>query len=569
MKIGIYCRISKEKEQGKDRSIDDQRLLGIELANKLGVEYEVYIDEGISGTLAINERPALFKLVQDTEENKISMFYYYDPSRLERDPETYIILSKLFIKKNVKCYTNSGEVVLNPESILLGTVMSAFNKFYVDITKQKVKSVLKRNAENGKVHAISPYGYKKNENNLMVINDVQAEIIKRIYALSLSGVGTVKIASILNMENVPTAYNLMAKGGTISVKNKYTNKITTRDKSKITWAGGTIRNIITNTIYKGVRVFSGVEYECPAIFDKHYWQKVNDNLKNNSNTTGVSTEHKYLLKGLLRCGRCGRNYYGRTRVTKKDNYYTCSSKRITNHNCGNRSLNIDILDEIIWSKFIGNGELTKLIELHYSNINTSDIVDEIQAEIKVFERKLKVLDKEKTNILSSVRKGVFNESEVKSEMNNIRIEKDTLESKIYNLKEQLDSYNDSNNSIEVIVKDLDFNARNVGFNDKKDILNKYIKDIKIYYDDVKNYYIEIFFKVANMESKVFTIENNYKVAYEVLDEHKVGMQDFILLILNKKLELEFKNNKQIDFSFMINSKQMFEDLKLKHTNLML
>ena len=90
---------------------------------------------------------------------------------------------------------------------------------------------------------------------------------------------------------------------------------------------------------------------------------------------------------MLRCGRCGRNYYGRTRISKKDNYYTCSSKRITNHNCGNRSLNIDILDDIIWNKFIGNGELTKLIELHYSNINTSDIVVEIQAEIKAFESK--------------------------------------------------------------------------------------------------------------------------------------------------------------------------------------
>ena len=41
--LGIYCRISKEKEQGKDKSIEDQRLVGIELANKLGVEFEVYI----------------------------------------------------------------------------------------------------------------------------------------------------------------------------------------------------------------------------------------------------------------------------------------------------------------------------------------------------------------------------------------------------------------------------------------------------------------------------------------------------------------------------------------------
>ena len=562
--IGIYCRISKEKEQGKDRSIDDQRLLGIELANKLGVEYEIYIDEGLSGTLAINERPALFKLVQDCEDNKINMFYYYDNSRLERDPETYIILSKLFIKKKVKCYTNSGEVVLNPESILLGTVMSAFNKFYVEITKQKVKSVLKRNAENGRVHAISPYGYKKDDNNLMVIDEVQAEIIKRIYALSLSGIGTKKIGNILNLENVPTAYNLIAKGGTLSVKNKYTNKITTRDKSKITWAGGTIQRILTNTIYKGIRTFAGVEYECPAIFDKHYWQKVNDNLKNNSNTTGVSTEHKYLLKGLLRCGRCGRNYYGRTRVNNKDNYYMCSSKRITNYNCGNRSLNIDILDDIIWSKFIGNGELTKLIELHYSNINTSDIVVEIQAEIKAFESKLKANDTSKNKLVELVLNEVFSNAEIKTKMNGLRIERDILETKIYNLKEQLVSYNDSNNSLNGILKDLNFNVRNVGFNDKKDILNKYIKDVVIYYDDVKNYYLEVFFKVANMDNIVLTLENNYKVAYEVLDINRVGEQDILIMILDKKMELEFKRSKEIDFNFIVNSKQLFESLKLKY-----
>jgi site-specific DNA recombinase len=567
--IGIYCRISKEKEAGKDRSIDDQRLLGIDLAKKLGVEYEIYIDEGLSGTLAINERPALFKLVQDCEDNKINMFYYYDNSRLERDPETYIILSKLFIKKNVRCYTNSGEVILNPESILLGTVMSAFNKFYVEITKQKVKSVLKRNAENGKVHAISPYGFEKGEAGLMVINDVQAEIIKRIYALSLSGVGTIKIARILNEENIPTAYNLIAKGGTISVKNKYTNKITTRDKSKVTWAGGTIRNIITNTTYKGVKTFAGVEYDCPAIFDKHYWQKVNDNLKNNSNTTGVSTEHKYLLKGLLRCGRCGRNYYGRTRVSKKDNYYTCSSKRITNHNCGNRSLNIDILDDIIWNKFIGNGELIKLIESHYSNINTSDNVVEINAEIKAFESSLKVNEKSKNKLIDLVLNDVLSNAEVKTKMNGLRLEKDVLEAKIYNLNEQLDSYSDSNNSIDSILKDLSFNVRNVGFNDKKEILNKYIKDIRIYYDDAKNYYIEIFFKVANMENIVLTVENNYKVAYEVIDIDKVGKQDFLIMILDKKLELNFKNTKEIDFNFIMNSKQLFKNLKHKHTNLAL
>ena len=312
-------------------------------------------------------------------------------------------------------------------------------------------------------------------------------------------------------------------------------------------------------------MFSGVEYPCPAIFDKHYFQKVNENLKNNSNNTGVNTEHKYLLKGLLRCGRCGRNYYGKTREGKKDNFYMCSSKRKNETNCGNRSLNIDILDEIIWSKFIGDGELTKLIESHYSNVNTSDIVVEINAEIKAFESKLKVLDKEKTNIIDSIRKGIITDNDVKSDMISIRIEKDKLEAKIYNLKEQLDSYSDSNNGIEGILKDLNFNVRNVGFNDKKDILNKFISDIRIHYDDTKNYYLEIYFKIANMDNIVFTVENNYKLAYEVLDINKEGEQTILMLWLDEKMELNFKKNKEIEITLMANSKQQFEKLKLKYT----
>ncbi len=42
--LGIYCRISRLKEDGKDRSIDDQRLTGIEFAKKNNLEYKVYID---------------------------------------------------------------------------------------------------------------------------------------------------------------------------------------------------------------------------------------------------------------------------------------------------------------------------------------------------------------------------------------------------------------------------------------------------------------------------------------------------------------------------------------------
>jgi hypothetical protein len=319
-----------------------------------------------------------------------------------------------------------------------------------------------------------------------------------------------------------------------------------------------------NKFYYGVRLFNGVEYEVPALFSKHYWQKVNDNLKKNSNNSGKNTEHKYLLKGVITCGRCGRNYYGRTRLNKRDNYYMCSSKIINIENCGNRSLNIDVLDEIIWSKFIGDGKLSILIENHFKSINTTDIVDDISKEIKEIESKLKVLDKEKANIINSIKKGELLEIDVKSEMNSIRIEKDVLDVKLYNLKEQLNSYKDEDNNIDSILKELNFNVNNVSFNDKKAILNKYIKDIKIYYDDLENYYIEIFFNVLNMDSIVYTMKNNYKYTYPVIDLDSKDEQQMLLIILDEKLAENYKNRLEVNINLMMNSKQMFEELKLNY-----
>ena len=67
-----------------------------------------------------------------------------------------------------------------------------------------------------------------------------------------------------------------------------------------------------------------------------------------------------------------------------------------------------------------------------------------------------------------------------------------------------------------------------------------------------------------MDNIVLTLENNYKVAYEVLDINRVGEQDILIMILDKKMELEFKRSKEIDFNFIVNSKQLFESLKLKY-----
>jgi DNA invertase Pin-like site-specific DNA recombinase len=85
--LGIYCRISRLKEDEKDRSIEDQQKTGIEFAKKSNLAYKIYVDEGISGTKPVSERPALSNLLDDIAEGLIKSVFVYDQSRLERNPQ--------------------------------------------------------------------------------------------------------------------------------------------------------------------------------------------------------------------------------------------------------------------------------------------------------------------------------------------------------------------------------------------------------------------------------------------------------------------------------------------------
>lgn len=47
--IGIYCRITKHKEKGKDVSIETQLQADIAFAKTEGIEFKTFTGEGISG----------------------------------------------------------------------------------------------------------------------------------------------------------------------------------------------------------------------------------------------------------------------------------------------------------------------------------------------------------------------------------------------------------------------------------------------------------------------------------------------------------------------------------------
>ncbi len=507
MRLGIYCRISRAKD-GNDLSIPDQKQKGIKKAKELGLPFDLYVDEGKSGASdKIEDRPEFERFIADVMNGKLSAVYAYDQSRFERNPKVRFAINEIFKKNNVDYYTElDGMVDLNdPQAEFFGDLLSVINKYHVTVTKIKVKSALKTRVESGKAHSILPYGYKKDENGSLIIDQEESDIIREIYDMSLSGVGTRSIAEYLNENGIQTRYNKI-QTGTISTKNKYTGTITVTDKKDIKWAGNTIRNIIKNSIYKGERIYSGEVYKVPEIINSTKWEKVQKNLENNRNNTGKKVVHRYLLKGLLRCGICGRNMYGRSRVSKHDNFYMCSSKRIKGEACGNRSINIDKLEAFIWDRFFKGNDFINRIKQEFANDDTKLI--ELKKQIDTLNSKLNSLNNEKKHAVELVIKGTLSESDFKNAIG--KTDKDINQTTISlnELRQRLHIFENNTKIIKKYKDEFVHFTTNTTFQQKKKIVNDFIENIVVKYDDLlDSYNIEIQFKLALDNESYQTFDN--------------------------------------------------------------
>ena len=468
--LAIYTRLSREDE--KSNSINNQTREGKIFAKDNNYNnYKIYNEgEGISGGADIENRPQLFQLLQDIREGIVKNVWFRHQDRLERNSTTYIIFIGECKKNNCKIFFGNKEFDFNdPNTTLLGQITSAVNQYQKDLQKVKTKKSLKQNVEEGKVWSVVAYGYKS-DNGYLAIEETESKIVKEIFDLSLSGVGSDSIAKRLNERKIKTR-----KGGL--------------------WRGATIQNILKNTIYKGDRKFSEKIYKSPIIIESNYWQKVNANFKNNRNNSGKKVDHKYLLKGVLKCGKCGRNYYGRKRVDKSDNYYQCSSTRHKDLKCGNRGLNIDVLEGFIWSRFFADKRILEITKDYLNNEEIESKLGLLRGSKSNIDKRLDSLEKERKRALDLVIKEVITEDDFKSTDKKIIREKTDYNIKLKNISEQISFYKDSELTKEKVENDLS-HISEVGFNDKRELIRKYIESITIDYKE-PYYIVRVEFKINN------------------------------------------------------------------------
>ncbi len=477
--VGIYVRLSAEDDEGN--SIENQLREGKAFADNSNLSYQIYNEgQGVSGRADIKDRPELDRLMKDIASGNIKSVWFRNQNRLERNSETFILFSTLAKRKKLKVYF--GDKAVNwddPTSFLQSSILTAINSYQAELQSVQTKKVLFDNFKEGKASGTIPFGYLSDEKGYFKINDNEADIVRRIFKMSLEGKGSHVIAKTLSKEGVPTRYNTLK--GTVNIKNRQTGKITTKEKSKINWASSSVRYIIKNSKYKGEWKWNGKSYnfESLAIFEPHYWQKVNDNLKKNAYKSGKKVDHIYLLKGLLECAKCGMNISGKKRLNKKSNAYECGSKRNGKLSCGSRAINIDFLENDIFNRFLKGDQLLRIVRDSIKNNSLEERIIRIEKDITEKQKELKSIEIKRKKAIRLAIEGVLSDEDIREEVKTFDIKAGDLNREIENKLDEISFLSKSLEAKDNILEDVASIKDNIDFNTKKELIHKYIRRIYI------------------------------------------------------------------------------------------
>lgn len=203
-RVAAYCRVSTQKDNQKQSFEAQQAYFAKKYKNSDNEELvEVYADAA-SGTSSLY-RPGFQKMIADCQAGLIDRIVTKSISRFGRNIKECLGTLRELKRIGVTVhFEKEGIDTANVSDEIMITIMEGLAQEEAASISRNVRWSLKRKMANGTLGiARVPYGYRKVEGAL-VIEERQAEVVRRIFALYLSGSGAKKIASQLNSESIPS-----------------------------------------------------------------------------------------------------------------------------------------------------------------------------------------------------------------------------------------------------------------------------------------------------------------------------------------------------------------------------
>lgn len=209
-KLYIYVRVSTEKQAEKGYSIQSQIEEGEKVANQYGLEPKI-LNEGAHSANYGNVKmgPKMEELISLVKKGEIKHLFILEGTRLARELVATLNVLCSMKKHNVIYYTKDGKRDLNNfEDMFQAQLAGILAELDNSRRGYKITMGIKQAALRGKwIGANYPFGYGKDKDKKIIIDIEESKVIKKIYDLSLKGIGSNSIADILNKEGIQTRVN--------------------------------------------------------------------------------------------------------------------------------------------------------------------------------------------------------------------------------------------------------------------------------------------------------------------------------------------------------------------------
>ena len=340
----LYERLSRDDfgkdddQQRESNSISNQKAMLEEFAARQGFTNIVHFtDDGISGTCF--DRPGFLAMMKEVEAGNVEYLCIKDMSRMGRDYLKVGQIMEILRQRGVRLIAINDGVDSARGDDDFTPFRNIMNEYYARDTSRKIRSTFQSKGKSGKhLTGTVIYGYLWNEaRDQWLVDPEAAEVVKRIFSMTIDGYGPYQIASKLKEEKVliPSAY--LAQHGEGVNKNK-------TFKDVYGWGSSTICNILEKREYLGHTInfktrkhfkdkkshyvpedeWTIFENTHEPIIDQQTFdlvQKIRGNVRRYPDGWGEAAP----LTGLLYCADCGgKMYVHRTNNGKRISQYTCS-----------------------------------------------------------------------------------------------------------------------------------------------------------------------------------------------------------------------------------------------------
>lgn len=299
-KAVIYARVSSIEQKKEGYSIPAQVKLLKEYAQKSSLEIvQEFTDSETAKQAGRTNFNAMLQFLK--KHKNIRTILVEKTDRLYRNFKDYVILDEIDLEIHlVKENTVLSKDSKSHEKFIHG-IKVLMAKNFIDNLSEEVKKGLREKAEQGYYPARPPYGYKKSDKNMAVIDTETSPFVKRAFELYAEGDKSLEW-----------------------VRHKLYEEGLTYRADKPVIGKNHLERILKNIFYRGAFKFSGRIYSGlhEPLVTKSLFESVQEAFKKDGKPL-YRNEHEFIFASLMTCGECGCTI---TAEIKKQKYiyYHCS-----------------------------------------------------------------------------------------------------------------------------------------------------------------------------------------------------------------------------------------------------